>query len=528
MSVYGMFRDSVLNYPDKAALLFIGRSLSYRELDEMVGRFAGALKRLGVREGERVGAVMPNCPQQVIAFLAVTRIGAIFVPANVMYAGDELKHIFSDSGASLVITLDLFYENVRAVWQGKLIVSGIDDFLPPLKALLYRLKSRFDGSRVPVDYGKDILRFKSLLKGASPPPAEVAWDYDATMLILYTAGTTGKSKGVMLTHRNLVYNAVNQSENFDLNEHDVDLLLFPLFHIGGYMLALLCMFYVGGTTILEPRFDAGRYLMLIHRYRVTGLFAPPTVYTAFLNRPDLKRYDLSCMRISGASGAPVPLATQERWKELTGLHLLNGYGLTETSAGAIVCLPNKFNHEALGVPLGGEVKIVDDQGETVPIGERGQILFRGPQVAQGYWNMPEETAETFCDGWLKTGDIATMDDEGFLFFVDREKDLIIASAYNISPSEVEEVLLRHPAIKEVAVIGVPDGYRGETVKAFVVLNDSGSVSAEEIIRFGKENMAAYKYPRIVEFMDDLPKTMIMKVMRKKLREMEAERRQGEC
>lgn len=260
----------------------------------------------------------------------------------------------------------------------------------------------------------------------------------------------------------------------------------------------------------------------------SDFFAPPTVYIAFLALPDLHRYDLSALRISGASGAPVPQAIQARWHERTGLDLLNGYGLTETTAGAIVSLPNKYNLDALGVPLGGEVKIADAQGRPVPIGERGEIWFKGPQVAKGYWNKPEETARTFVDGWLRTGDIGTMDEDGFLYFVDREKDLIIASAYNIAPADVESVLLQHPAVQEVAVIGVPDEYRGETVKAFVVLAEDyrGKVTEADIIAYGKANMAAYKYPRQVEFIDQLPKSPIQKVLRKQLRDMEAARRKG--
>jgi long-chain acyl-CoA synthetase len=330
----------------------------------------------------------------------------------------------------------------------------------------------------------------------------------------------------MLTHHNLVYNAASQSENFGLNDSDVNLVLFPLFHVSGYMLATLCMFYVGGTTILEPRFDAHRYLKNLHKYRVTGFFAPPTVYIAFLNQPDFGRYDLKNLRIAGASGAPVPLAVQAKWKERTGLQVLKGYGLTETTAGAMVSLPNKFNHDAIGVPLGGTVKIVNDDGDPVAIGEQGEILFQGPQVAKGYWNKPEETAATFQEGWLRTGDLATMDQDGFVFFVERKKDLIIASAYKIAPAEVEEVLYRHPDIREAAVIGVPDEYRGETVKAFVVLKDDskGKITEADIIQYGRENMAAYKYPRLVEFVDELPKSLLGKVLRQKLREMEAEKR----
>jgi long-chain acyl-CoA synthetase len=528
MTTYDMFGKSATRYPSKTALIFMDKKISYDELDRMVERFAAGLIALGVKKGDRIGALLPNCPQHVIAFLAVNRIGAIHVPANVMYEGEELRHIFTDSGMKMIITLDLFYANALAEIKGtdieKIIVTGIDDFLAFPKSVLYRLKTRFDKTRVTVDYNSSTFKFKDLLRsrGSRPP---IDFDFDDTMLILYTAGTTGKSKGVMLTHRNFVYNAANQAENFAMKNTDVNLVLFPMFHISGYLLATICMFYGGGTTILEPRFDAARYIKILHKYKVSVFFAPPTVYIAFFNLPDFDRYNLTRLKIAGASGAPVPPAIQAKWQEKTGLDLLNGYGLTETTAGAIVSLPNKVNHDAIGVPMGGAVKIVDDQGAPLPLGERGEILFKGPQVAKGYWNQPEKTAKTFVNGWLHTGDIGTMDAEGFVFFVDRQKDLIIASAYNIAPAEVEAVLMKHESIQEVAVIGVPDEYRGETVKAFVVLEQDarGKITEQDIIAYGKAHMAAYKYPRQVEFIDMLPKSPIQKVLRKALRDMEAQR-----
>ncbi len=528
MTTYGMFRKSAALYPAKTALIFMDKKISYRDLDAMVEHFAAGLAALGVKKGDRIGALLPNCPQQVIAFLAANRLGAIHVPANVMYEGEELRHIFTDSGMKMLITLDLFYTNALAVMEGtdieKIIVTGIDDFLPFPKSVLYRLKTRFDGTRVRVDYDNSTFRFKDLLASKGSLPV-IDFDFDETMLILYTAGTTGKSKGVMLTHRNFVYNAANQAENFNMENNDVNLVLFPMFHISGYLLATICMFYGGGTTILEPRFDAARYIKILHKYKVSVFFAPPTVYVAFFNLPDFDKYNLTNLKIGGASGAPVPPAIQAKWQKKTGLELLNGYGLTETTAGAIVSLPNKFNHDAIGVPMGGAVKIVDEQGATLPLGERGEILFKGSQVAKGYWNQPEKTAKTFADGWLHTGDIGTMDADGFIFFVDRQKDLIIASAYNIAPAEVEALLMKHESIQEVAVIGVPDEYRGENVKAFVVLEEEarGKVTEQEIIAYGKASMAAYKYPRLVEFIDILPKSPIQKVLRKELRDMEANR-----
>jgi len=530
MTTYDMFHRSANRYPSKPVLIFFDKKISYRQLDKLVERFAVALNQLGVKKGDRIGAVLPNCPQHIIAFLAANRLGAIHVPVNVMYENEELQYILKDSGVKIVITLDLFLGNVRSVMQDtdikKVVVTGIDDFLAFPKSFLYSLKTRFDGTRVVVKYDDNTLSFKNMLQAEGNLPAkDPDMDFDDTMLILYTAGTTGKSKGVMLTHRNFIYNAGNQVKNFDMDENDVTLVLFPLFHIGGYLLATICMFDTGGTIILEPRFDAGRYMKIMHKYKVSVFFGPPTVYIAFFSQPDFDRYDLSNLKISGASGAPVPPAIQEKWQKKTGLNLLNGYGLTETTAGAIVCLPNKFNHDALGVPMGGEVKIVDSQGETVPFGERGEILFKGDQVAKGYWEQPEKTAQTFIDGWLHTGDIGTMDADGFIFFVDREKDLIIASAYNIAPAEVEAVLMKHDAVQEAAVIGIPDEYRGETVKAFVVLEENfkGKITEDEIIEYGKANMAAYKYPRVVEFIDALPKSQIQKVLRKELRDLEARR-----
>ncbi len=531
-TVYSMFSKTARRSPQKTALIFMGKRISFTNLQNMVAQFASGLVKMGVRPGDRIASLLPNSPQQVLAFLAVNLIGAIYVPINVMYKEEELSYVLSDSGATVLITLDLFLDNFLAIQKdtsvSTILVTRISDFLPfPLNSL-YSFKSRLDKSRVRVAFNSNTKSFRSVFSAPSAELHQFKPKPEKTAMILYTAGTTSKSKGVMLTNRNFVYNSINQSKSFGLNESDVNLVLFPMFHIGGYLLATFCMFYTGGTTILEPRFNAKRYLKLLHKHRVTLFFAPPPVYTAFLNEPQFDRYDLSALKVCGASGAPVPMPLQEKWKTKTGLHLLNGYGLTETTAGAIVCMPNKFNSRALGVPLGAEVKIVDKKGKTVPIGQRGEILFRGQQVAKGYWNKPDETAKAFEDGWLHTGDIATMDEEGFLYFVDRQKDLIIASAYNISPSEVESVLLRHPAVKEAAVIGVPDAYRGETVKAFVVLQKAfrGKISEKDIIQFSKEHMAAYKYPRIVEFVDDLPKNQIGKVLRKKLREQEAARRNG--
>lgn len=527
MTTYEMFHKIVEKSPDKLCIVFMGKELSYADLDELVKSYAASLLEMGVQKGDRIGSMLPNCPQQVIAFLATSHIGAIHVPVNVMNTPDELLYIFNDAGVKMIVTLDLFYPTVIKIKDQlslkKIIVTGIDDFLPFPINLLYRLKTRVEGTRVKVAYTSDIVPFKQMIKKKVASIERYSgFDFEDTMLLIYTAGTTGKSKGVMLTHHNFIYNAANACCNLGVKEDDINLVLFPMFHITGYIIGPVYMFYAGGVTILEPRFDAERYLMLMDKYQVTLFLGAPTVFVAFMNSPNYEKYDISSLRLCVAAGAPVPKELQKRWKAATGLDLGNAYGLTETTSPATFSTFKKMNPDSLGVPMGCDVKIVDEKEKIVPIGSEGEIIIKGDNVAKGYWNKPDDTAKTFVEGWLHTGDIGYADDDGFIHFVDREKDIIIASAYNISPTEVEGVLLKHEAVNEVGVIGVPDEYRGETVKAFIILNEAytGKITEEDIINWSKEQMAAYKYPRIIEFVEDLPKSQLQKVLRKELRKME--------
>lgn len=522
--LFDLIRRSVDRYRDKTALVSMDYRITYGEMDGYSDRLAHALAKRGVKKGDRVATLLPNCAQHVIAFHGIIKAGAVSVPCNVMMKGEELTYILNDSGAETAICLDLLYPLLQSVAARTFIKNTITVHIKDFYS---------EGAWVPpiLNQGKlsfpDTVDLMEILDRhpADPPRPEINPREDLALL-LYTAGTTGFPKGVMETHYNLVYNCLSHSHLMEFNHRDVNLQIMPMFHTSGYFLGLHPFLYRGGTVIMMPMFDADEFLRVIDRYKVNTMFGPPTLFVALVNHLDLPRYDLTHFKLATGCGAPVPPALQARWKELTGIDLTNGWGMTETNCGGIMSLPNKKNLDSIGVPVAGEVKITGPGGETLPRGQVGEICFRGPQVARGYWNKPEETAAAFDgEGWLHTGDAGHMDPEGFIYFVDRIKDLIIASGYNVAPFEVESVIMKHPAVLEVAVIGVPDQYRGETVKAFIALKEEyrGKIGAEEILIFCKENMATYKRPRIIEFMDELPKSAVGKVLRRKLKDMEREK-----
>ncbi len=516
--LYTILEETAKNHPNRTGFIFMNHKFTYGEINILSSRLANALIKLNVGKGDRVATFLPNSIQHTIAFFGIIKAGAVSVPANVMFKPHELAYELRDTSAEVIITLDMFYPVVSEAVKGtdvkNIIVTSITDFIPGFK---------------PVELdGIEAYSLMDLVNNANKEIPEVDINpKEDLILILYTAGTTGVPKGVMITHYNFLYNTINTTNAFEMTEKDINLLLFPMFHVSGYMLLQLPMIYVGGITILLPKFDAEEYLQTIDKYRVTTFLAPPTVYVAFLNHPKFKVYDLSSLRFVFAAGAPVPVYLQEKWKEYTGLDLINGYGLTETSATATGSLPNRYNYKTIGVPIGCEVKIIDETGNIVPRGVIGEILVRGGQVMKGYWNKPEETEKTLTvDGWLRTGDAGYIDEEGFIHFVERIKELIVASGYKIPPAEIENILLQHPAVKEVAAFGIPHEYRGETVAAYIVLKDEykGKISSDEIISWSKEKMAAYKYPRVVRFVDELPKSPTQKVLRRLLRSEEMRRR----
>ncbi|MBO8142736.1 MAG: long-chain fatty acid--CoA ligase [Firmicutes bacterium] len=521
--------------PNRPATVFFGATASYGQLLEQVRRAAAGLSELGVRPGDRVAIMLPNCPQCVIAFYAVLWLGATVVMVNPLYTPRELRHQLADSGARVIVALDQVYPKVAEVWPdtalARAVVTAIAEYLPFPLRWLYPLRLRRQGQAVTVPSSPAVIRWADLL--ASEPagdPAPVNARTDVALL-QYTGGTTGVPKGAMLSHYNLIANCVQISawlHRFQGRPFRV-LAVLPFFHVYGLTTVLNYTIFGGGTMILVPRYDTGLVLKLIQRHRPHIFPGAPTMYVAILNDPRARQADLRSIEACVSGAAPLPLEVQTSFEELTGGRLVEGYGLTEASP-VTHCNPVWGERKAgsIGLPWPDtDCRIVDPEtGEDVPDGQPGELLVRGPQVMLGYWNNHAETAAALRDGWLHTGDIARMDEDGYFYIVDRKKDLIIAGGYNIYPREVEEVLYAHPAVKEAAVVGVPDPYRGETVKAFVVLKDGARATEDELIEHCRGQLAAYKVPRLVEFRDDLPKSLVGKVLRRVLLEEEQQRRQA--
>jgi len=522
---YKFFFDQVQKHPDRTAVIFVGKQITYKELGEQVDRFAAALqRRYGIRKGDRVGIILPNSPQNVIATFASMRIGAIPVQFNPMYVTREIEFQVKDSGVRVMITLDLFWQKVKeAGGVEHYIWTGVQDYLSFPLSFLYKLKAK--PPKVPTT---DATHFAELLQG-SATGLQIAPinPKDDIAVLMYTGGTTGRSKGVMLTHFNITSNITQIQEWLHREDrHDVVMAVLPMFHSYGFTATVGLALSSGSTCVLMPKFDAGDVLKAIAKYRPTSFPGLPTMYTALLHHKDMAKYDLSSIEICVSGAMPMPVELMRQFESVTGASIMEGYGLTECSP-VTHANPLKGTRKpgTVGLPYPGtDVRIVDlETGEDLPLGERGEVLLRGPQVMKGYWNQPEETAAILIDGWLYTGDIGRMDEDGYLEIVDRKKDMIIASGFNVYPRDIDEVLYQHPAVKEACTIGVPDEYRGETVKSFVVLKEGAHATEEEIIEFCKERLASYKRPRIIEFLPELPKSMVGKVLRRVLMEQEKEK-----
>ena len=519
-------------YPDHTALIFKGTKITYREYNEAVDRFAAALQGLGVKKGDRVAVHLLNCPQFPIAYYAILRIGGIVVPCNPVYTAREIRHQLNDSGAEVVVTLSLMYpliKQIRAETNLRhVIVANIKTYLPPVLRFLFTLvKEKKGGHRVDISGDTNTYWFTELLaKGpAKPQPVEVTWD--DTAVLMYTGGTTGVSKGAQLTHQNILVNAYQCKVWINAGEaEDVSLTALPLYHSFAMTTCMNMDTLIGAAMLLipDPR-DLEDVLKNITKHKPTFYPGVPAMYVAINNYPDLSKYDVSSIKacVSGAAGLPVEV--QKRFQELTGARLVEGYGLSEASP---VTHANPIWGDnrvgTIGVPWPDtEAKIVDvETGEKVlGVGEEGELCIRGPQVMKGYWNMPQETAHTLRDGWLYTGDIAVMDQDGYFKIVDRKKDMILgAGGFNIYPREIEDVLYEHPKVKEVAAVGIPVEEKGERVKVYVVLKEGETATEQEIIEFCRQNLAPYKVPKFVEFRTELPKTMVGKILRRALLEEE--------
>ncbi len=522
------------NYPDDYCMYFGvkgGKGLTYRETLDSIRRLAVKLKELGIKKGDRVLILFPNTPHYVISHYAVLSIGAIIVQGNPLYTVSELVYQANDSGSKAIITLTLFQDKAQALIEKTniefAIIGNLGDYMSTFIAFLGKLTKKL----VDPKFKKleKHFYFKSLLKDADPSKfvkEQVSMDDPA--ILQYTGGTTGASKGATLTHRNISSNAQQaRSIIHKIPDRTGSVLsALPLFHSFGLTVCLGISFQAATPMVLVPRFNAKDVLELIEKYSVSFLPGVPTMMIALMNHPNFTKTDMSSVIASISGGAALPVEVANRFHETSGTDVVEGYGLSETSP---IVTANPVKSEKLkpvigsiGLPVADTlVKIVDaeDYSKTLGINEVGEICVKGPQVMIGYWKNPEDTKKVLHDdGWFQTGDIGKMDERGFVYIVDRKKDLIITSGFNVVPREVEEVLYEHPAILEAAVAGLPHEKKGEEVSAWIVLKPGFSVTEEEIITYCREKLAPYKIPRRVEFRDELPKTMIGKILRRKLRE----------
>ncbi|MBB3112661.1 long-chain acyl-CoA synthetase [Paenibacillus phyllosphaerae] len=535
IAVHDLLQHSATVFPDHGALEFFGKTTTYRELQRAATAMAAALQASGIGKGDRVAVMLPNCPQTVIAYFGALMAGAVVVMTNPLYVERELAHQLKDSGACAIILLDVLYPRLAKVRgevpeEGPLpqlkrvIVTSIQDALPFPKNILYPLKQTGAMKPPKIAYGQNgLVSYKRFMRsGKTFAQVDVEPSSDLALL-QYTGGTTGQAKGVMLTHRNLIANTKQNAAwcNRLQDGKERFLAALPLFHVFGLTVLMNQAVLRGGLLLLLPRFVPDMVLESIRKHRPTVFPGAPTMYVAIMNAPNAHKYDLSSIQACVSGAAPLPLEVQQRFEELTGGKLIEGYGLTEASPVTHANpLWGRRKTGTIGLPLPGtDAKVVDRQtGETLPSGEVGELLVRGPQVMAGYWERPEATAEVLRDGWLQTGDLATMDEEGYFVIVGRQKDVIIAGGFNIYPREIEEVLYEHPAVREAAVIGVHDPYRGETVKAFIVLAQGRQVSAAQLDLWCRERLAAFKVPHAYEYRDELPMSMIGKVLHRKLKE----------
>jgi long-chain acyl-CoA synthetase len=530
--------DAARRFPERTAVVFsvhassrlYTTSMRYAELAAKVDGFAASLQRLGVRPGDRVAILLPNCPQFVIAHLAAQRVGAISVPFNPLYSAREVEHQLADCGASVAVTLSQFLpllEPARLTTALKhVVVSRIKEYFPPLLWLLYTLTKQRRQPRPRLAPGD--VTFASMLGGGKPAPVTVG--EDDTAVLLYTGGTTGISKGVELTHKNLMVNAEQNGAWARIGDGcEIAMAAVPLFHAFGLTCCLHLGVMTGSTLVLLPNpTDTAGLVKTIHRHRPTVLPVVPTFLIAINNLPGIEKYDLRSVRVCPCAGNPLPPAVQRTFIQLTGVHAVEGYGLTEASPVVIGNPPfGDDRHGTVGLPYPDTLaRIVDMEtglpGVTMDVdGEwtsPGELVVRGPQVMKRYWNNPEATAEQIRDGWLHTGDIAQMHRDGYFRIVDRKKDMIIRSGMNIYPAEIEAVLAEHDKILEALVIGIPDETRGELVKAFVVPKPGVTLAPEEVLEHCRANLARFKLPSAVEIRTELPKSAVGKPLRRKLRE----------
>ncbi len=521
-TVFDNLRESAEKFPERPAIIYRDVVYTYRELNELAERFASALSETGSGKGDRIAIYLPNIPQFVVAYYGGMMSGGTIVACNAMYREKEIEYQLKDSGARVIVTLDELYPVVENVKENtdleEIIVTTRDEAGSGSKiGLIDSLTPRVEGAKGMSEIIAHSKRFRNDVE--INPVEDLA-------VLQYTGGTTGVPKGAMLTHYNLVVDMVQEMTWWNAEEGEESAIIFlPVSHIYGMNWCMNAHIYVGGTIILQERFNPEDVLSAVNRYRPTFFYGVATAYIALLDHPLIKETDFSSVKVCFSAAAPLPVEVKRRWKEVTDVDIIEAWGLTEASP-CLTCTPiGMVRDKLIGVPIPDTVvKVVDiDTGKKdLPPGEVGELVGKGPQVMKGYWNKPEETENALRNGWLFTGDLGYMDEDGCFYFVDRKKDLINVSGYKVWPDEVENVLYTHPAVKEVAVVSSPDPYRGEVPKAFVVLREEyrGKITPEQLIEFCREKLAAYKVPRKIEIRDDLPKTPVGKILRRVLRDEE--------
>ena len=549
-----VLNQTASRFPGHAALFFYGKRITYAELDGLANQCAHALLRLGVKKGDRVALMLPNVPHMVIGYFGTLRTGAMAVLTNPLYHEHELETQLNDSGAETLVALDLFLPVISRVMPNTgvkhLILCSVKDFLPFPKNILYSVKTGFKKQEPLKDAAARVYNFLELIRREATAPVDTAVSPDDVALVQYTGGTTGIPKGAMLTHRNLLVNALQSRSWFTRMKDggDVFLAALPFFHVYGVTIALNLGILMGAELMLLPKFHTKEVLRFIHKYRPTVFPGIQAMYLAIGNYPKIHKYDLTSVQVALSGAGPLMQEVQERFEHLTKSRIVEGYGLSEASPvthANPIFGTRKIGSIGLPWPL-TEARIVDKETgkKVLPIGETGELVIKGPQVMKGYWNKPRETAYVLRDGWLHTGDIARMDEDGYFFIVDRMKDMIKTGGENVYPREVEEVLYKHPKVQEAVVVGIPNDFLGEKIKAYIVLKpgearaDEGSpkttadsaahhmskereqAAADDIIDFCKEHISKFKVPKEIEFRPEIPKTLVGKVLRRALRDEE--------
>ncbi|MFZ5876677.1 MAG: long-chain-fatty-acid--CoA ligase [Nitrospirota bacterium] len=532
--LHQLLAATAAKYPENPALDFYGRRVTYRELDRAANRFANALAGLGVRKGDRVAVMLPNAPQAVIAYYGALKLGAVVVEVNPLYVEREIEQQVRDAEARVLVALDLFYPRIEPIRARAgleaVIITSVRDALPWHLALLYPIKAWREGTRVSVPNTPPVYEYRSLVAAASETAPAVEVAPDDLALLQYTGGTTGIPKGVMLTHRNLVANTLQCRAWMPSLRDGAEVFLgvVPFFHVYGMTACMNLAIYTGGLIVLLPRFGTKDVLRAIVKSRATIFMGVQAMYVAINNFPDVRRYDLSTIRICISGAGPLHVEVQERFEALTGGKVVEGFGLSEASP--VTHVNPIFGRRikgTIGLPLPDtEAKVMDVESGTreMPLGEAGELVIRGPQVMKGYWRRADETAGVLRNGWLHTGDIATVDADGYFTIVDRKKDMIKTKGENVYPRDIEEVLFRHPKIKDAVVVGVPEEFMGEMIKAYVVLRDGETATENEIVEYCGRELAKFKVPKAVEFRQELPRTIVGKVLRRVLLDEELKKR----